>query len=312
MKSGSFLWRLAMDNPDSGNEKEKSQDGSLLQLSGLSITDLLGMKYLSKPLSTLIDTVSNHIGMRYEPTRLVRIAKAERKAAIIRANADVKVKNIEMRANNRLSNIEVRRQRNIESVVVGAVPLLQEHSAEHKPSEDWVYGFFNNCQDIGDSEMQILWSKILAGEIDHPGKFSLRTLSLVKTFTKEDAHLFTEYCSFVWSDPTAHIYTKETDLYLESKGIAMLAVEHLESIGLIHTDPFINISIKEGESEIVKYLDRSYLITRVHDGAGIPVRPLTKIGLELSTISGSNPDYDYVDRLISSLCYRGLSIQRIK
>ena len=250
-----------MSNIDSENE-EVHPDRSLPDISKLSITDLFGSKHWNKSICKFIDVVSSHVGIRHEPTRIINTAKAEAKAAIIRAKADAKIKKIEKRANNRLLNKELRRQKNIESVVKGAAHLLPEQVFDEKPNEDWIYEFFNSCQDIGDNEMHILWSKILASEVSKPGTYSIRTLNLLKTMTKEDANLFTNVCSAAWqtgNNDYVSIYTSVTDKYMAAKHITYPHLLHLQSIGLIEMEPSLGYPFESGPLSF-SYFGTSYRI----------------------------------------------------
>lgn len=307
-----------MSDMDSEDEKENSPSSSLPDKS-ISITDLFGSKHLNKSICKFIDAVSSHVGIRHEPTRIIKTAKAEAKAAIIRAKTDAKIKKVEWRANNRLNNLEIRRQKNIESVVIGSVPLLPEQISDEQPSEDWMYEFFNNCQDIGDKEMQTLWSKILAGELSKPGRYSMRTLNLVKTLTKVDAHLFTNVCMFVWMPPqAAYLFTQETDNYLLQHGITFGSLMHLEGIGLIIMPYGASVRTKPDRTVTCRYFDRVYKFTMPdrHGVFNIPisiqVRSLTQIGMELASISGAIPDYGYVDCLIESLKVSDITAERLE
>ena len=267
------------------------------------ISDLLGMKHLSKPISKLIDVAGSAAGILYEPTRIRRKAKAEAHAAIIHAEAEAEIKDLQWRANNRLLNKELRRQKNIEPVLEGTVPLLPEQVSNEKPSEDWVYEFFNNCQDIGDNEMQILWSKILAGEVSKPGTYSLRTLNLLKTMTKEDVNLFTNLCSTAWkthSNDYISIYTDSTDKYLSAKHITYPHQLHLKSIGLIEIESALGYNF-EGHSLTFSYFGTSYRFSSINLAEILLVRLFTQIGGELVPISGASPDPFYIERLKDSL-----------
>jgi hypothetical protein len=59
------------------------------------------------------------------------------------------------------------------------------------PDADWVARFFGVVQDVSAEEMQALWGKILAGEIRHPGRLSLRTLDILRNLTTAEAKVFT-------------------------------------------------------------------------------------------------------------------------
>ena len=45
--------------------------------------------------------------------------------------------------------------------------------------------------------MRKLWAKVLSGEVESPGKTSLRTLEALRNLTSREARLFQEVCKFV-------------------------------------------------------------------------------------------------------------------
>lgn len=57
---------------------------------------------------------------------------------------------------------------------------------------DWATAFYDSAKDSSDEEIQVLWGKILAGEIAHHGKFYKRTLSILKNMESEEAKHFVE------------------------------------------------------------------------------------------------------------------------
>ncbi len=54
-------------------------------------------------------------------------------------------------------------------------------------SDDWLNIFARFASEKSDIDVQILWAKILVGEIRHPGSTKLRTLQHLATFDKHDA-----------------------------------------------------------------------------------------------------------------------------
>lgn len=66
---------------------------------------------------------------------------------------------------------------------------------DQEPDHDWTARFFNYIQDVSSDEMQTLWAKILAGEVQRPGGTSLRTLSILRNLDKGAASLFRTFCS---------------------------------------------------------------------------------------------------------------------
>ncbi|MCB2189485.1 MAG: DUF2806 domain-containing protein [Deltaproteobacteria bacterium] len=96
------------------------------------------------------------------------------------------------RALMRQQFMELKRQQNLERIVgIAANELENEDEVTEEPiDEDWASRFFGITQDISTEQMQDLWGRILAGEIKHPGAYSLRTLEALKNITKEEAEIF--------------------------------------------------------------------------------------------------------------------------
>jgi hypothetical protein len=131
---------------------------------------LINLGDLGAPLSKLIETVGSAVGVLYEPTRIVKRAKAEVIASKIKAEGDIELQQLAARAEERLNHVELRRQKNIEAIVSEAAKALPESVSEEKVDEDWTaFFFFENCKDVSNEEMQLLWAKVLAGKVAQPG-----------------------------------------------------------------------------------------------------------------------------------------------
>ena len=276
----------------------------------MGLNDLIGLK---EPLTKMVESISNGIGVVYEPTRIRRKAKAEADAMLIQAAAEVEVEELKRRAAEWNSYTDLRRQRNRDQVVAQAIEELPESVNEKPVNEDWTVQFFNLSQDVGDAEMQSLWARILAGEVAQPGTYSLRTLQTVKVLSKADAQLFTQYCSYVWrlSDETVCRYpTRETDKFLADKGMNLAKRRHLQSLGLLSMNLLSSsggshtaISSRAEPFEVIyagrKYLVRQFLTPK--ESALLYPEFLTDIGTELFPISGAQPDEQYLETLIKTL-----------
>ena len=70
----------------------------------------------------------------------------------------------------RISYQAEKKQRNIVSVIQEASQQLEDKEVpDQEPDHDWTSRFFNHIQDVSDEEIQILWAKILAGEVESKG-----------------------------------------------------------------------------------------------------------------------------------------------
>jgi hypothetical protein len=76
-------------------------------------TSLINLGELSKPVTILVEKICNAVGVVFEPTRVVRKAKADAIAEVIKAKAGVDIRDVEQRAIDRFIHQETRKQENI-------------------------------------------------------------------------------------------------------------------------------------------------------------------------------------------------------
>lgn len=131
---------------------------------------LINLGDFAKPVNTLITKISDAIGVLYEPTRIVRKTKAEMSIEERKLINELKIEDIKKRAIIRLLNDETKKQENIENIINKAIPLVKESAEADRLKNDWLSSFFEKSKIISNEDMQILWSKILAGKqivMDH-------------------------------------------------------------------------------------------------------------------------------------------------
>lgn len=104
------------------------------------------------------------------------------------------------RIESRLSYTEARNQLNIESITAYAAEQLKDKPAiDNTPfDEGWAGRFFDSAKHVSDEEIQMLWGRILAGEVMEAASFSLRTLDLIKNLSKADADLIKAIADFTF------------------------------------------------------------------------------------------------------------------
>ncbi len=150
---------------------------------------LVDLNALAKPAKILIEKVSDAVGWCFDPVQVRRMAHAEADALAIRTQAEIEADELKRRALMRFINEEAQRQSNIEAITSSAIPKLEDTANPADVDNDWIANFFEKCRITSDSEMQELWSKVLAGEANSPGSFSTRTVNFLSTFSKSDALL---------------------------------------------------------------------------------------------------------------------------
>lgn len=183
---------------------------------------------------------------------------------------------------------ERKRQANITSVVRDAAADLGDKEVpDHEPDPDWTARFFEGVQDVSSEDMRKLWAKILSGEVEEPGRTSLRTLDILKNMTKRDAQVFSEICDFVFGDFI--FYPQEYQP--KHPTLSYDIVLHFDKIGLLHASPFLskNFDIGSGQQPAFAYLfyQDSILSISTENGSkkvSVPVVLLTGSGKELYRI----------------------------
>lgn len=255
---------------------------------------------ISKPANTLIKSISRAIGGLYEPTRIVRLAKANAKSKLVETNGEIAVSELQQRAARRLLQQEALYQQNSEKIISDALPHLEDDAKPEEVSDDWYINFFDKACLVSDDQMQTLWSKILAGEANVPGSFSRRTVNCVESFDKQEADLFTSLCGFnFWFSKFYPLVFDERQQIYTEKGVNYEKLTLLDSIGLIKFSNLAKLKVTVSQTRgAAAYYNKSWILefgdvggTELYVGKVM----LTKIGQELAPICGSKPVSGFED-----------------
>ncbi len=219
---------------------------------------------------------------------LVIISKAQAKA---RQSIDTTIESgrgvVEITPEEITQSIEFqgrKRLANIASVVEDAADELGDKDvSDHEPDPDWTARFFNDVQDVSSEDMQKIWARLLAGEVESPGRTSLRTLDTLQNMTKRDAEMFRDMCDFVIRND----FMFYNDLVKGFEALNYSKLLHLQDCGLINVGPNLVKKFTWGESKeiLLMYHGGALLVTGNSDVNEPPVIPdilLTTAGKELS------------------------------
>jgi hypothetical protein len=268
-------------------------------------SSIINIGDLTKPANTLIEKISDAIVGVFRPNQIVRVAEAEAKADAIRVAAEIEATELQRRAMRRFFMEEAKKQNNIEAITAKALLGVGEQASPENIEDDWIANFFDKCRLISDEEMQTLWSKILAGEANSPGKFSKRTIDLLSSMDKIDASLFSNLCSFGVALDTFYvlIYDVNAPIYTDHN-VNFDTLSHLESIGLIHFNNLANVAGYARQNLThVEWFDyfgqeiRMEFPTAENNQLQLGKAILTKAGEQLATVSGAEPRDGFLDYL---------------
>ncbi len=279
----------------------------------------LDLTPLSAPAVKLIDAVSNAIGVVYEPTRIRRKAKADADAALTLAKSREAISNIEFRASERLRNKELRRQENIESITAKALNALPNEVSNNPVEADWIYRFFEACEDVSNDEMQVLWGKLLAGEVSKPGSFSTRTIRIVRDLSRVEANSFSSLCGFLWDfipNQSYPVVLEIDSLLMKNQGLNFSKLLDLASLGLleVQTSSSTEFSLNDVKGSLLgSYFGKQYFVVPLLGQTSLTLGKvmLTSVGRELAPIAGGKANEEIENSVISAWSRAGFQVTAI-
>lgn len=252
------------------------------------------VKMDGEPAKILIEKIADAIGWIAAPHQLKRMAKAEVEAQKIKALGQIEITEIQERSLVRMIHVETRKQENIEQIAAKAIDGLNENAQPNDIDKDWIANFFDKCENVSDQDMQSLWARILAGEANNPGSFSKRTINIVSSLDRNEAHQFTTLCRFCWIivSLTPLIFDINSEIY-KDQGLTFGLLTHLDSIGLI---TFNSLGTYERRGLPQKFgvsyygkIQQIELPEKANGKMTLGSVLLTKIGQELAPICGATP-----------------------
>ncbi|MCP4361555.1 MAG: DUF2806 domain-containing protein [Chloroflexi bacterium] len=278
-------------------------------------TSLVNIGELAKPATVLVEKISGAIGGVFQPWQIRRVAEAEADAERIKAVTQMEITELQRRALQRFIIEEAKKQNNIEVITARALPQVEANAQPQNIEDDWITNFFDKCRLISDEEMQILWSKVLAGEANSPGTYSKRTVNFLGSLDKSDANLFQNLCKFSWlfdnKELAPLIYDLKDEIY-KRHAVNFDSINHFDAIGLLS----FSVSASYELIDLPRKIQTSYYGALVDiefenksDNRLVTGRVLlSKVGQELAPICGSAPIPEFIDYCLEKWIQKGLIV----
>ena len=176
----------------------------------------------------------------------------------------------------------------IAKIADGMVQKKNNKSNGKQYSFDWFIRYYEASGNISDKEMQILWAKILAGEIEKPSSYSLRTLDVLRNMSKEEAERFVKICNSAIKIESAQYAIPADHDYISKNDINYSDILMLEEIGLINSGSNVRINNDlEGNTEYILYVYGSLIVRAIASEKrelSLRVFIFTNVGNELATL----------------------------
>jgi hypothetical protein len=265
------------------SEGEKSQIPTL----GEKISEWFGVQLPSIPLPQTLRNLDKAIGKVVLATGENVEAHIKNRTGKIKAQGKIDIEGMYR------TEEEKRKIENRAKATKAAIEELRQHpnrtDAAAEIEDDWLNVYSRLAEDKSSEELQNLFGRILAGEIRRPGSFSLRTLQILATISKDDAEKLSRLLSYALNGQIVPQWvglaagpTIAEQLFLQELGVA----SHAGVVGGMS----LNLTVGVGESFIVAGSEHGIAIQNHAAGPvmfTIPGLPLTSSARELLTISRS-------------------------
>ncbi len=251
--------------------------------------------------------LSKPFGLDLDPHNLLENSSAEE-------NADEEGKNelalvdeaLRQRAGRRLVAEEINKQKNLEDVVRRADEMLQAEPASAANGEESDQGWVEECLDGAgkayQEDLKNYWARLLAGEIKHPGFYSLRAVQFMKTLSKADADKIRKMCQYVVYN---HDNTGAVILRYKPCDYTFDEISFLMELRLLNYNHSIVKQYRFEENEGVGFFrkkDVGLLVKIKRKEYNLPIYSFTELGNEVLTIIDDvNINREYLNEFSKSI-----------
>lgn len=230
---------------------------------------------------------------------------------------DSSIQPIEARIEQRINFKNLNSQRNIETVTALAAKELKDNQyVTDKPlSNEWISRFFTTIEEISSNEMQLLWAKILAGEIKEPESFSLRTLELLKNLTQDEAKVFNKFANLalkIKHDPFIYFKDNKIEWLKDKFNIAISDILLMNELGLISSERMGSIVLTgDGLTDYIIYGDKvvRHTIKNTLTTNSVGILIFTTPGIQLCNLIEPKIDVDYLREFCCDLMNENVTVE---
>lgn len=206
---------------------------------------------------------------------------------------------------------EINKQLNIYGIVDKVVKILEDNrnnglDSIEKPDNDWINIYKEKAKLISDEEMQELWARILYGEFEKPGTYSLRTLEFLSMVNKSEAKLISKVISYSFYVPRHRFLIGHDKELVNNYGLTYEEILLLDELGIFNSSDNLNITFAGAGLERE---DECYLINNATESITLNIKSFTKLGMELSQLGSYK--YLYSDEQLKKI-FKHKAIQEVK
>ncbi|PZP55941.1 MAG: hypothetical protein DI586_05275 [Micavibrio aeruginosavorus] len=180
---------------------------------------------------------------------------------------------------------------------------------------DWLSRWRDCVSAVSDEELQSLWGKLLAGEVQNPGRFSLRTLEFLRNLSSKEAKEIEMLFSFAFN--TNAIY--RDDAVLEKNGISFKFLLHMQELGVVSGVDGLGLRWSASNTDptglafrsMVLFNDCVLKVTHPDPGVSLDLKvcSLTGVAAELYQIGHFRSQAEHVAAAIRDIKVKGFAVE---
>ncbi|MGZ3321589.1 MAG: DUF2806 domain-containing protein, partial [Xanthobacteraceae bacterium] len=192
---------------------------------------------------------------------------------------------------------------------IEASAIADESVSEEPVDPDWFTRWRANAEEIQDDEMRSLWARILTGEAQKPGRFSLHTLDFMRRLSKEDAALIARVAPFVSGRDLFCKHQALEDL-LASRGLGIPERMELQYLGVMSgVDGLLRKNLLITRDECIRYRNRA-LVVRSSEPKTLELGliGITTVGAQVMSLGKFEADEEFVLAVGEVLLEQGLEV----
>lgn len=192
-----------------------------------------------------------------------------------------------------MRNVEARivaERGNLITIIENAVEYLENRGVSKiyydELNREFFHRFLSYAGDAYDEKIQDLWAKILAGELEEPNTYSIRTLAVLRDLTSAEAQTFKNAAMFFGKldegESSREFLINDQHSIRSECGFTVNDMTLLEEAGLLNSLSNTKLKLRAGFRELV-IGNRSKIDVLVKAGKGVrmPIYTLTTAGSEI-------------------------------
>ncbi len=192
-------------------------------------------------------------------------------------------------------------------VIYQAKQIIGEDSQKvSRPDDSWAFKWYMSLN-ASDDDVSGHFAHLLAGELQSPGSFRKRTLSILSDMNADEAHAFQVFCSHLFDLPGGMLEASGNMSIILSASNDDLKLTELVTCGLIELDRdrapgrfFREVTLPKDMGVMgLRYFDQTALYKPIT--FSFPDVRLTPAGVELRTVSRAAPIDGLWERGVATL-----------